>query len=55
MKVSLPGLLKNLDSVMDDSALTCGLRGTLDELLNNLRELKGRKAEGEKVIDEFFT
>lgn len=60
MKVSLSGLLKK-------AAMACEAKRTdggshfyggegfaIRELLQNLQELKTRKAEGEKVIDEFF-
>ena len=53
MNVSLNGLLRSVGlNITGEQA--GGYRYALAELLKNLKELKSRKAEGEKVIDEFF-
>jgi hypothetical protein len=55
MTVSLGGVLRKSARFMDAHGEDTGLSFMLDELLKHLKELRDRKAEGEKVIDEFFT
>lgn len=54
MTQSLPGLLNKVASHLDAHDEESGLSSCIRQLLLNLRELRERKAEGEKVLDEFF-
>lgn len=54
MMVSLHGLIRNATRAIKGAGDGRGVAFELDTLLKNLRELKSRKAEGEKVLDEFF-
>jgi len=59
--VSLKGLVKNISEVLNDPEVkemyphSGGFAYTLEEMAKNMEELKARKKEGEKVIDEFFS
>lgn len=55
MTQSLPGLLNNSADYLETmDAKTGGISHGLRTLLVNLRELRERKTEGEKVLNEFF-
>ena len=53
MKISLNGLIHQSSKALT-GPYAKAYRYSLLELLGNLSELKQRKAEGEKIIDEFF-
>lgn len=60
MKVDLKGLMNNICEILEDQEVTdkynhsAAYAHLLQEMVENLAELRDRKAEGEKVIDEFF-
>lgn len=53
MQVSLDGLFRSVCLDLRGERADA-YRYTLLELLGNIKELYTRKAEGEKVLDEFF-
>jgi len=54
MVISLPGLINNAARHIEQDGDRRGFAFDLRHLLKNLKELHQRKAEGEKVLDEFF-
>lgn len=54
MMQSLPGLINNAARHIEQDGDTRGFAFDLRHLLKNLKELHQRKAEGQKVLDEFF-
>lgn len=55
MTQSLSGLLNKAADIVERRGGSAGLDFALRELLQNLQELRERKSEGEKVLDEFFS